>query len=88
MTNYLPSASGSAWLRHVRAARPWPPPPRRSGLQVAYPPLITDPGTTRLALASAAKVVGEAGAQELERPFMYAEGEAGVHRARGMLSRA
>ncbi|KAL4433432.1 hypothetical protein ABPG77_010285 [Micractinium sp. CCAP 211/92] len=41
--------------------------------RVAYPPLITDPGTTRLALASAAKVLGEAGAQELERPFMYAE---------------
>lgn len=41
--------------------------------QVPYPPLVTDASITRLALASAAKVVGEQGVQELERPFMYAE---------------
>ncbi|KAL4451666.1 hypothetical protein ABPG75_007328 [Micractinium tetrahymenae] len=41
--------------------------------QVPYPPLITDAGITRLALGSAAKLVGADKALELERPFMYAE---------------
>lgn len=35
-----------------------------------YPPLVTDPRATELAMAAAAKVVGAANARELPQPFM------------------